>query len=214
MPHMKQPIFTGGPPPEQASAAVVLLHGRGARAEGMLTISHVLRISGVSWVAPQATGGAWYPDSGRAPLERNLPKLLTSFDLVSAILEALTERGISGNRVMLLGFSQGACVAVEYALRNPGRIGALAALSGGLMGPAGTRWRYPGRLQGLPAYVGSSQEDPYMPKRRALDTARVLMATGASVRSDLIPGSGHTINDNELSVVRLMVHYLRGKPLR
>lgn len=211
---MKQPIFTAGPPPEKASAAVVLLHGRGARAEGMLTISHVISAPEVSWVAPQAREGAWYPDSGRAPLERNLPQLLASFDLVSAILEALEERGIPGSQVMLLGFSQGACVAVEYTLRNPGRIGALAALSGGLMGPQGTPWRYTGGLQGLPAYLGSSQEDPYIPKRRALDTARVLVAMGASVRSDVFPGSEHTINDNELSVVRMMIHFLARKPLR
>lgn len=175
----------------------------------MLTISHLLNVPGISYVAPQANGGQWYPESGRAPLERNLPQLMESFKFISAILDALAERGIRGSNTMVIGFSQGACVAVEYALRNPGRIGALAALSGGLMGSEGTGWEYmPGHLLGLPVYMGSSAEDPYITRQRAVDTARVLAAAGASVRCDIFPGSEHTVNDNQIAVMRLMIESL------
>jgi predicted esterase len=183
---------------------MILVHGRGASAEDIMTIAAEVQQPGFAYLAPQAANNAWYPNSFLAPIESNEPYLSAALDMLATLLERV-EATVPAVRVVLLGFSQGACLTTEFAARNARRYGGVVGLSGGLIGPEGTPRDYPGDFEGTPVFLGCSDVDPHIPKERVLETADVLKRMGAIVTARLYPGMGHTVNLEELAQVRSIV---------
>jgi phospholipase/carboxylesterase len=195
-------ILRAGAALEFARAAMVLLHGRGATAEGMLALADAFGQPDLAYVAPQAPGHAWYPRSFLAPLAHNEPALSRALGIVAGTVDGLVRDGIAPERVILLGFSQGGCLALEYAARNARRYGGLVGLSAGLIGPKDTPRDYAGSLAGTPVFLGCSDTDGHIPLWRVRESATVLGALGGEVTERIYPGLGHTINDDEIRTVR------------
>jgi predicted esterase len=204
-PHANQLVATAGPPPEDADAAIVLVHGRGATAESMLSLYEELGVETVAAIAPQAAGHTWYPQSFLAPIEANQPYLDSALTRIESVIADLLTAGLPSERIMLLGFSQGACLTSESIARHPRRYGAVMALTGGLIGPPGTPRDYPGSLAGTPLFLGTSDPDPHVPFARVQETQAVLTRMGAAVELRRYPGMPHTINEEELDICRTMV---------
>ncbi|HXC75872.1 MAG TPA: alpha/beta fold hydrolase [Candidatus Acidoferrum sp.] len=203
-PHQGQPVLKAGEPLASARAAMILVHGRGASAADIMTLGAELMHPGVAYLAPQAAGNAWYPNPFTAPMDTNEPYLGSALEVVGSLL-ATIERSVPAEHVILLGFSQGACLTLEFAARHPRRYGGVVALSGGLIGPDGTPRDYPGTFDGTPAFLGCSDVDPHIGKDRVLEAAEVYRRMGATVTVNLYPGMGHTVNDDELQAVREVI---------
>jgi len=208
--HQGNPIFRAGKSLEEAEAAMVMLHGRGASARDILALSEELRGEKFAYLAPQAANFTWYPYSFLAPIERNEPWLSSALNLVAEVLNQISEAGVPAERTILLGFSQGACLASEYVARNPRRYGGLVAFSGGLIGPEIKKWEYSGTLEGTPVFLGCSDVDPHIPKERVQETAEVFTEMGAQVTANLYPGMGHTVNRDEIKHAREIMNKLVG----
>jgi phospholipase/carboxylesterase len=198
-------IVAAGAPLRDARAAVVLLHGRGSSADDVLSLAGALRQADLAYIAPRAPGHSWYPHSFLAPLEQNEPFLSRSLTTVGAIVNDLAGRGIASDRVALIGFSQGGCLALEFAARNPQRYAVLAGLSAGLIGPPGLTRDYPGSLEGTPVFLGCSDKDAHIPLERVRVSTQVLTAMNAAVTERIYPGMGHTINQDEIALVRRLL---------
>jgi predicted esterase len=186
-------------------AAIVLLHGRGASAEDILGLREEFGFPGVEYLAPQAAGHAWYPYSFLAPIERNEPWLTESLAQVGETVEGAVRRGIAREKIVIAGFSQGACLASEFVARNAARYGGLVAFTGGLIGPPGTDFRYPGSLAGTPVFLGSGDPDPHVPWQRVAESAKVLADLGADVELKRYPGMPHTIAREEIDAAKLLI---------
>lgn len=208
-PHGSMPAHAGGMPLEEAAAAMILIHGRGASARSMLTLESELESRGLALIAPQAAGFSWYPQSFLAPIEANEPHLSSALRRIHELVEGLATRGIPPHHVLLLGFSQGACLGSEYVARHPRRYGGVAALSGGLIGPPGIRWAQSGSLDETPIFVGCSDQDAHIPLERVQETSQHLRALGAQVDERIYPGMGHTINRDELDAVQGLIDRVR-----
>ncbi len=210
--HETQPILTAGAPLAEADAVLVLLHGRGATARSILPlgdeVARLLPGLRLAMVAPQAANTTWYPYSFLAPLESNEPWLSSALERVAFIVSELADEGVPAERVVLAGFSQGACLASEYVARNARRWGGLGALSGGLIGPPDTPRAYDGSLDGTPVFLGCGMPDPHIPTERVRETAEVLEGLGADVDMRLYPGLGHTVNAEEIAVLAGIVGLL------
>jgi predicted esterase len=204
-PHQGQPLARAGRPVEEASGAVVMVHGRGATAESILELRHEFENPDLAYVAPQAAGYTWYPYSFMAPMERNEPGLSSGLARIGEVLAELETRGVPPERTILLGFSQGACLALEFAARNARRYAAVVGLSGGLIGPPGTPRDYPGSFEGTPVFLGCSDRDPHIPRERVDESAEVLRRMGAEVTERIYPAMGHTVNEDEMELVRGLV---------
>ena len=204
-PHQGQPILTAGDPLDRARAAMVMTHGRGARAENILELARELPGSGFAYLAPQAAGETWYPRRFIAPIASNEPWLSSALAAVADVLAQVKAAGIPPERTMLLGFSQGACLALEFAARNARRYGGLVGLSGGLIGPDGAPRDYPGSLDGAPVFLGCSDVDFHVPKERVHETAAVLRRLGGEVTVRLYPNMDHAVNRDEIEFVREMM---------
>jgi phospholipase/carboxylesterase len=204
-PHCGVPIAEGGAPLTRAKAVVVMLHGRGANASDMLSLAEVFAQPDLAYLAPQAAGQSWYPYTFLAPLVRNEPFLSSALRMLETLLGRLSTDGYELGRVVLLGFSQGACLALEYAARHALRHGGLVGLSGGLIGPDGTPRDYAGHLAGTPVFLGCSDVDPHIPVERVHETARVLGGLGGVVTKRIYPGMGHAINEDEIRQVRSLL---------
>jgi phospholipase/carboxylesterase len=198
------PLLQAGEPLGKARAAMILLHGRGASAEDIMTVGAELAQPGFAYLAPQAAGNAWYPNPFTAPLEANEPYLSSALEVVETVL-ARIEETIPAQRVILLGFSQGACLTLEFAARHARRYGGVVGLSGGLIGPDGTPRDYPGAFEGTPAFLGCSDVDPHIRKDRVVEAGEVFERMGAQVTVRLYPGMGHTVNQDEIDSVREIV---------
>jgi predicted esterase len=207
-PHARQPVLTAGPPLERTDAALVLVHGRGASAQSILSLYEELHMARLTALAPQAAGQTWYPNSFLAPLEANQPHLDSALGRLGSIITDLLARGIPSQRVALLGFSQGACLTLEFIARHPRRYGAVMGLTGGLIGPPGTPRHYPGSLDVTPVFLGSSDPDPHVPFERVRETETVLARMGAEVELRRYPGMPHTINEDELDACRTLLRRL------
>jgi predicted esterase len=203
--HAGQPTLTAGPEPEQADAVLLLLHGRGATAESILSLYDEIGVPGVAALAPQAAGFTWYPHSFLAPLAANQPALNSALRRIETIVAGLMARGVPSERIALLGFSQGACLVLEFVARHPRRYGAVMGLTGGLIGPEGTPREYPGALLGTPIFLGTGDPDPHVPFARVRETEGVLARMGAAVELRRYPGMPHTINQDELDACRTLV---------
>jgi len=197
----QQPVLFMGEPLGQARAAMVMVHGRGATAEDILELAVELNRTGFAYLAPQAANNSWYPQSFLAPIASNEPWLSSALDRLSTVLQRVEEGGIPRERTVLLGFSQGACLALEFAARHAQRYGGVAALSGGLIGPDGTPRDYPGSFAGTPVFLGCSDRDPHIPKERVQQSAEVLRRLGADVTMRLYPNMGHMVNQDEIDFV-------------
>lgn len=203
-PHKGMPVLAAGERLGQARAAMILMHGRGATAEDIMTVAAELIHPGFAYLAPQAAGSAWYPNPFTAPIESNEPHLSSALAVVETVL-ARVEETIPAARVILLGFSQGACLTLEFAARHARRYGGVVGLSGGLIGPDGTPRDYPGEFAGTPVFLGCSDVDPHIRKDRVIEAADVFTRMGAQVTMRLYPGMGHTVNQDEIDAVREIV---------
>lgn len=191
-----------GAPLETARLCVVTLHGRGADAAGILPLGEAIGLGDVAYLAPEAAGGAWYPNRFMEPLEANEPFLGRALARVGQVLEALKESGFGPARTALMGFSQGACLALESVARRPGSVASVAALSGGLIGPSVSGRLETGRHDGLDVFLGCSLMDPHIPAVRVRESAAFLGERGADVTMRLYPEPGHTVNGDEIAAVR------------
>src|SRR6202140_2014614 len=203
-PHKGMPVVQAGEPLAKARAAMILPPGRGASAEDVMTVAAELTQPGFAYLAPQAAGNAWYPNPFTAPLETNEPFLSSALAVVETLLERV-EATIPASRVVLVGFSQGACLTLEFAVRHARRYGGVVGLSGGLIGPDGSPRDYQGELEGTPAFLGCSDVDPHIRKDRVLEAGEVFKRMGARVTIRLYPGMGHTVNQDEIDSVREIV---------
>ena len=209
-PHAGQPVLRFGPPPSEARATVVLVHGRGDSASGILGLAHELNLADVAFLAPQAAGNTWYPYSFLTPMEKNEPHLSSALSLLAGLIETLNgEHRVSAERIVVMGFSQGACLSLEFAARYARRYGGIVALSGGLIGPPGTPRNYPGSFDDTPAFLGCSDIDAHIPVERVRESAEVYRKMGARVDERIYPGMGHTINEDELTAVRSLLSGVR-----
>jgi predicted esterase len=204
-PHANQQILRAGPAPEKADATILLLHGRGASAESILDLYRVLDAERFAAIAPEAAGNTWYPNSFLAPLNANQPFLNSALGRIDSLVNDLLRRGIPSERIALMGFSQGACLTLEYAARHPRHYGAVIGLTGGLIGPPGTPRNYPGSLAGTAIFLGTSDPDPHVPFERVQETETVLRKMGAEVELRRYPGMPHTINQDELDACRKLL---------
>ncbi|WP_255170155.1 alpha/beta hydrolase [Natrononativus amylolyticus] len=209
-PHGDQPVETAGAELSTASAAMILVHGRGARARGMLDLANQLGRDDVAYLAPQANRGTWYPQSFLAPTEANQPHLDSALSLLEDLTKRIENEGIPLERTILLGFSQGGCLSTEFAARNARRYGGVVALSGGLIGPEGTDFAYEGSMEGTPVFFGCSDRDPHIPLERVRESAAVFEGLEADVTERIYEGMGHTVNEDELAYVRDLVASVAG----
>src|SRR6266568_5352836 len=192
-PHQGQPVLESGESLDRARAAMILTHGRGASATDIMTIAAEVMFPGVAYLAPQAAGSTWYPNPFTAPLEANEPYLSSALEVLSALLGRVMKT-IPADRVVLLGFSQGACLTLEFAARNARKYGGVVGMSGGLIGPDGTPRDYPGNFEQTSLFIGCSDIDPHIPKKRVEESAEVLRRLGGDVTARLYPRMGHMVN--------------------
>ena len=213
-PHQGQPVRTAGVSLDSARAAMVLVHGRGATAESILTLVPAIQVGGFAFLAPQAGGNTWYPNSFLAPIPSNEPGITSGLQAIRDVIAQIDAAGIPPERTMLLGFSQGACLSLEYSARNAMRYAGIACLSGGLIGPDGTPRDYAGDYSGTPVFMGCSDVDSHVPAARVQESADVLEGMGASVTIKLYPGMGHLVNEDEIAHVRAIMEAVTGAPPR
>ena len=204
-PHQGQQVATAGAPLERAKGAVVMVHGRGATAENILTLAQPLDRPEFAYLAPQASGNTWYPNSFMAPIASNEPGITSGMQAIADVLARVEAAGIPAERTVLLGFSQGACLSSEFAARHARRYGGVCALSGGLIGPDGTPRDYAGSLDGTPIFMGCSDVDFHIPAERVEFSAQVLRDLGADVTLRLYRGMGHTVNEDEIAHVQAIL---------
>jgi predicted esterase len=200
-PHGNQPVLHAGAEVGEARLVAILLHGRGASAGDILGLAHEFSARDVAYLAPEAAGHTWYPYSFLTPIEQNEPSLGSALRVVTGLVHDLQQRGVAADRIVLMGFSQGACLASEFAARHARRYAGVVALSGGLIGPPGTPRNYAGTFDGTPALFGCSDVDPHIPLERVTESASAFRRMGAKVDERIYPRMGHTVNTDELAAI-------------
>lgn len=204
-PHATQPVLRHGPRPADARLTVILVHGRGDSAAGILGLTQEFNADDVAWLAPQAAGHTWYPYSFLSPIPRNEPFISSALGVLRRLVEQLASDSVTSDRVILMGFSQGACLTSEFAARHARRYAGIATLSGGLIGPPGTSREYDGSLDGTPVLIGCSDVDPHIPLERVQETAQVYRRMHAMVDERIYPNMPHTINTDEIAAIATML---------
>lgn len=214
LPHAGQPIMRARAESREARAAMIMLHGRNAGPANILDLTTSLRRPDFLYLAPAAAHGTWYPNSFMAPREQNEPGISSGLFVIQSLVDDLIAQGFPPHRIMLLGFSQGACLTSEFSVRHPRRYGGVMALSGGLIGPPGTTWDdVTASLDGTPVFLGCSDVDAHVPAERVLASGSVFRRLGANVTLKLYPGMGHTVNGDEIETVqRVMDDVLASAP--
>ena len=210
--HEDQPLLVQGPEMRDAQGLLILLHGRGSTARDIMTLAAQFRHEGLAFAAPQADGNSWFPYSFLVSTKQNQPGIPSAMTVIRSLVTEADLLGVPRAKIMILGFSQGACLALEFAARNPVRYGAIFALSGGLIGPPGTTWESEHSLDGTPVFIGCSDVDPHIPRSRLEESGEVLTRLGAAVTLKLYPGMGHTISGAELEQVNGMVASVMAAP--
>ena len=194
----KKDIRSAGVDIQKGKKLLVMVHGRGGTAEDILGLAEHLQADSFALVAPQATGNTWYPYSFMAPVSANEPWLSSAIDLLQEVVQDAIKSGIEEKDIYFLGFSQGACLALEFAARHAKRYGGVIAFTGGLIGKDVDRAAYSGKFDGMPVFIGSSNPDPHVPVTRVEETEKVLKEMGAAVVVKIYNGMGHTINADEI----------------
>lgn len=203
--HQGQSVATAGVLLANADAGMVIVHGRGGTNHQALALVDHIETAGFGYLAPQAYGQTWYPNSFMSTFESNEPYLSSALQAIDDVIQQMINSGLPMEQIMLLGFSQGACLSLEYVARNAQRYGGVVGLSGGLMGPEGTPRDYAGSLDGTPVFLGCSDVDAHIPVGRVHESADVLSALGGEVEKRIYPDMGHTINADEFAYVREMM---------
>ena len=204
-PHAGQSVFTSGPRPSDARLTMILVHGRGASAEDILRLAREFGMNDVAYLAPQAAGRTWYPYSFLAPIPQNEPGISSGLGAISRLIEQSRQEGVESERIALLGFSQGACLTLEFAARYAMRYAAVCGLSGGVIGPPGTPRDYRGSLDGTPVLLGCSDIDPHIPLERVHESSDVFRRLGADVDERIYPRMGHTVNADEIAAITALL---------
>lgn len=209
-PHGDQSVVEAGVDLDDAAAVVVCSHGRGATAQSMLDFADHFGFDDVAYLAPQAAGRTWYPNSFLAPMEQNQPGLRSGLAKLAEVVGRAAD-AVGRERVVVLGFSQGACLGSEYVARNAQRYGGVVAFSGGVIGPDGTPRDYDGDLEGTPVFLGCDDDDPHIPVERVHETAEVFEDLGGDVDERIYPGMGHGVIEDELDAARAIVDDARSE---
>ena len=204
-PHQNQHIVHYGTILDEAKAAMIMIHGRGASAHDILSLAYEIDLPDIAYIAPQAKNNSWYPLSFLTSIEQNEPGLTSGLAVIDSIVEMVLQKGFTTEQIYLLGFSQGACLSLEYAVRNPKRYGGVFGLSGGLIGENVTPQKYSGNLEGTEVLLGCSDIDPHIPLQRVNETAEVFKRLGAYVTKRIYEGMVHTVNEDEIDFVRTLL---------
>jgi predicted esterase len=207
-PHDRQPIEWAGAPLGSSDRAVIAVHGRNASPRNILELALRLDRPDVTYVAPAAAGHTWYPFTFLAPHDQNEPGLSSGLAVLAKLVGELEAKGIARHRIVLMGFSQGACLSAEFAVRNAMRYGGIVVFSGGLIGPPGTAWNFPGTFDGTPVFLGCSDQDSHIPRVRVEESADVFTRMGAHVTTRLYPAMGHLVNEDEITYARAILDRL------
>jgi predicted esterase len=205
-PHANQPVLQAGAPIATARLVAIMVHGRGASAEDILGLAQEFSHRDVAYLAPQAAGNTWYPYSFLMPMEQNEPALSSALRMIEKLVSSLRAQNFPPEKVAVMGFSQGACLSLEFAARHAQRYAAIAAFSGGLIGPPATPRDYAGSLDGTPVFMGCSDVDPHIPVDRVYESADVFTHLGAVVDRRIYPRMGHTINHEEIEAVDALLN--------
>ena len=203
-----QPIVAIGAPLGHAPATVIMVHGRNAGPANILDLVPRLGRPDLTYLAPTAAGRTWYPLSFMADISRNEPYLTSALQTLETVVTHAEAAGVARSRIVLLGFSQGACLTSEFAVRHASRFGALIIFTGGLIGPPGTEWNHPGNFGGTPVFFGGGDPDAHVPVSRVMESAEVFARMGADVKTSIYPGRGHWIGDEEVEIARAMLDRL------
>lgn len=198
-PHAGQPVLTAGPPLGRAPMVAIMIHGRNAGPENILDLAARFDRPAITYLAPAAANRTWYPNSFMAEIASNEPGLSSALAVLAGLVADAEVAGVARERIVLIGFSQGACLATEFAVRHAASYGGLVAFSGGAIGPPGTRWDESGRFDGMPAFFGCSDHDAHVPESRVSESAELCARMGAAVTKRIYPGMGHLINDDEIA---------------
>ena len=202
-PHAGQPALRTGADLKSARAAMIMIHGRNAGPPNIIELAPVLDRPDFHYIAPAASGSTWYPFSFMFPRERNEPGISSGLSVIESLVTDLLSRGFDSRQIMVLGFSQGACLTTEFAIRHPRRYGGVIGLSGGLIGPTGTTWDdVTTSLDETPVFLGCSDVDSHIPAERVLETEAVFRKLGADVTRKLYPGMGHLVIPDEIEHVQ------------
>ena len=204
--------LTAGPEVGEAAAVALLLHGRGGSADDMLALARRLELPGMAYLALPAPGGSWYPERFMAPLPSNQPHLDQALARIESTVRAIEARGRARARIALVGFSQGACLACTYLFRHPARWGALAALTGGVIGPPETTFSISSSLEGTPSLFATADPDAWVPLARVRQTAELFRAMNAEVDLRVYPGAGHLVTDDAARATRELLSRLLDPP--
>jgi len=199
--HEGQPLIQSGTDLTLASAAMIMVHGRGAGAADIMGLASQFPYANLAFLAPEAESASWYPYSFLVPVQQNEPGVSSAMTVINSLVMESELHGVPREKVFLLGFSQGACLVLEYAARNPARYGGVFGLSGGLIGPPGTTWESEESLSGTPVFIGCSDVDPHIPRSRVEESAEALRRLGADVDMQIYPGMGHVVSGAELDAI-------------
>lgn len=202
--HEKQ-IITGGRKLDDASKALIMIHGRGASAEDILSLARHLNVKDYALFAPEATNNTWYPYSFLAPPMQNEPKLSSAIGILNEIVEDINEGGIASENIYFLGFSQGACLTLEFTTRNARKWGGVVAFTGGLIGDKIHLDNYKGNFENTPIFIGTSNPDPHVPVERVNETTKILKQMHASVTEKVYQNMGHTISQDEIELANKLI---------
>jgi len=207
-PHANQPVLGVGPPLGKASTVAIMIHGRGASPEDILGLATAFDRPDVTYLAPAAANNTWYPYSFLTEIAKNEPYLSSALSVLGAIVSDVERAGIARSRIVMMGFSQGACLTSEFAIRSASRFGGFVAFSGGAIGPPGTTWNELGRFDGTPMFFGCSDIDAHIPEARVRETSVICSRMGANVTTKIYPGMGHLVNDDEIAHARILLDSL------
>jgi predicted esterase len=203
--HQNQPVLQVGDSLEDAQRVVILIHGRGATAESMVGLAEALAIPGTHFMLPQAAENRWYPQTAFGPLEPNEPDLSSGLQVIDDLVTKTLNAGFAKNQILIGGFSQGACLAAEFVVRNPARYGGVFVLSGALIGPPDLTRTLIGDLEGTPVFIGGSDADPWVKEEYMREAGRVFSSLKAAVEIKIYSGMGHVVNQEELAQVRQLI---------
>ncbi|MFI5309950.1 MAG: alpha/beta hydrolase [Gemmatimonadales bacterium] len=211
-PHGGRPVDVRGRPLGEGKIVLIMVHGRDAGTENILGLVPAMPSLAATYLAPAAAGGTWYPKSFLSPIEQNEPGITSGISVIHGLIDDAITAGVRADHIVLLGFSQGACLAVTAAERRPARYGGLCIFSGGLIGPPGTVWSGAGDFGGTPVLLGCCEDDPHIPEERVHETATVLQRMGAAVDTRMYPAAmGHMINGDEMMYAHELVTQLAAR---